>query len=172
MVKFRCFIQSKSTLEFISKVPTRLFRDHSNIRPKRFWPFRPPSTHPPCNQTILILYSLFIWPTPPYQPLWLHNIWMAPKQTWERWPVLISPLFRTLDFYSTKVSLISYVYGSNYYEKKNHFFPTLSKSSAFGRLFGSFVRHNLTKSQNSLDHLDGRSKKGGSDFWIFSKTWN
>ena len=31
---------------------------------------------------------------------------MALKQTWERWPVLVSPLFRTLDFYSTRVSLV------------------------------------------------------------------
>ena len=50
-----------------------------------------------------------------------------------------------------------------FYNKTN----TLSNTSALGLCMGSFVKQILTKSQNSLDHLEGRSRKGGSDLKLF-----
>ena len=47
---------------------------------------------------------------------------------------------------------------------------TLSNWSTRGLCSGSLIRQSLTKSQNSLDHFEGRSKNGGSDFWILRRT--
>jgi hypothetical protein len=45
-----------------------------------------------------------------------------------------------------------------------------SNSVAVGRCVGSFTRHLDRKSLNSLDHRDGQSSRGGSDFWILRST--
>ena len=50
------------------------------------------------------------------------------------------------------------------------FWNTLSNWSTRGLCSGSLIRQSLTKSQNSLDHFEGRSKNGGSDFWILRRT--
>ena len=57
------------------------------------------------------------------------------------------------------------------FTKKINKINTLSNTSALGLCMGSFVKQILTKSQNSLDHLEGRSRKGGSDlkFWNLKK---
>ena len=48
----------------------------------------------------------------------------------------------------------------------------MSNTSALGLCMGSFVKQILTKSQNSLDHLEGRSRKGGSDLKSFLNSFN
>ena len=58
------------------------------------------------------------------------------------------------------------------FTKKINKINTLSNTSALGLCMGSFVKQILTKSQNSLDHLEGRSRKGGSDLKSFLNSFN